>query len=98
MIEQIPEIKETFDAFTSKVFEKEFLSDREKALLALAIVTSFEDEEGIKKAVMTCKQMMISNEEVGHVIAIVMALKAQKISKLFSIKDKKASSSTQRCC
>lgn len=97
MIDQIPEIKEAFDSFTKQVFEKEVLSEREKAIVALVMVITQEDAEGIKKAVMTCKQMMLSSEEIAHIVSIVIAMKAQKTTHLFN-KTQEKTNTTQRCC
>lgn len=97
MLEQIAEVNEKFNSFTESVFESEILNDKEKAIVALATVIAFEDEEGVKNAIMNAKQCMISNEEIAEIMAIVIAMRSKKISKLGS-QGGNCCSSGGRCC
>lgn len=95
MINQVPEINEAFNEFSKRVFETQVLTEREKGLVALATVTSFEDADAVKQAVMNAKQLDISVQEIGCVMAIVAAMKGQKITKLLEQGGKRNGG---RCC
>jgi alkylhydroperoxidase/carboxymuconolactone decarboxylase family protein YurZ len=97
MIEQVTNINKKFNEFTEEVFESEILSEKEKALVALATVTAFEDEDGVKNAIINAKQAMLSNEEIGYVMSLVIAMKGKKISKLGS-KNSCNNNNEVRCC
>ena len=79
MIENVYEINEKYNDFINEVFESQVLSEREKSLVTLAIISSFEDEKALKNAILNAKQEFITNEEIGYVISIVMALRSKKI-------------------
>lgn len=96
MIEQVSNINKTYSDFIDSVFNSDIISEREQAMVALGTVVAFEDESGIKNALLSAKAASLTNEEIGYVISIVIALKTKKIEKLASLKSHNDSS--ERCC
>ncbi|WP_455717677.1 hypothetical protein, partial [Anaerosporobacter sp.] len=92
MIEQVTNINKTYSDFIDSVFNSEIISEREQAMVALAAVVAFEDESGIKNALLNAKAASLTNEEIGYVISVVIALKTKKIEKLASLKSHSESS------
>lgn len=82
MLSQIPELEKQFTAFAQDTVEGEILSDRERALAALAVVFTLEDTQAVKESIIEAKQAGVTNKEIGYVNALVIALRGKKIARL----------------
>jgi len=82
MLSQIPELEKQFTAFAQDTVEGDVLSDRERALAALAVVFTLEDATSVKESIIEAKQAGVTNKEIGYISALVIALRGKKIARL----------------
>jgi alkylhydroperoxidase/carboxymuconolactone decarboxylase family protein YurZ len=101
MISLSPQLNKQFTAFANEALEHGALCDRERAIAILTAAIALENSDAVRQAIMTAKQVGISNEEIGHLTSVVVALRGQIIARLgFMTSANGAASTTQesRCC
>ncbi len=98
MISLIPDLNKQFTAFATQALESEVLSDRERTLTVLAAAIALEDNNSVKQAIVAAKQMGISNEEIGNVSAIVIAINGLRIANLGVVPTTESKNSQSTCC
>src|SRR3954451_17545480 len=82
MIDLNPTVAEQFTAFANEVLEGDVLPDRERAAIILATAFALEDGSAVKNAIISAKQAGFTNEEIGYVSAMVLALRGQRLNRL----------------
>lgn len=85
-----------FEEFFNEAIEGGVLPEREKVIAILTAATVLNDESIIKSSVLTAKQLGFTNEEIGHVTAIAIAVNSQKLKNSVGVKIDNKSTST--CC
>jgi len=94
------DINDLFSAFVKNALYEGKLSDRDKAIVQLALSYAFEDIEGLREAIVDAKQLGITNQEIGHICALVIVSRGQRIANLgqvsYSFGWKESSQSS--CC
>ncbi|ADI26182.1 carboxymuconolactone decarboxylase family protein [Geobacillus sp. C56-T3] len=91
-------LQKEFDTFFTETLEGGVLSDRDRILVILATALVMEDANTLKNAVLTAKQLGFTNEELGHISAIVIAMRGQKINGLVSFNVSTATNKSSKCC
>lgn len=100
MISLNPHLMQHLNAFKNEVIDSEDnLSERDKLLIKLALDYRNGDNTEVRKSIVRAKQSGLSNEEIGHVCAFVIATIAERYSELGQFVDQgfKTSQSDQ-CC
>jgi alkylhydroperoxidase/carboxymuconolactone decarboxylase family protein YurZ len=82
MLSLMPALSDQFSAFANEATTGGVLPERERIVATLAIALTLEDADAVKQVVMQAKQAGLSNEEIGQVSAIVVALRGQRIARL----------------
>jgi alkylhydroperoxidase/carboxymuconolactone decarboxylase family protein YurZ len=82
MISLTPNLNSLFIEFAKNSLENITLSDRERVLSVLGVAITLEDNNSIKQAIVAAKQVGISNEEIGHISSLVIAMRGLKIAGL----------------
>jgi alkylhydroperoxidase/carboxymuconolactone decarboxylase family protein YurZ len=82
MLSMIPAFEQSFAAFVGQVLEGGALEERDIALAVLTFAFASEDSEAVKRAIVAAKQTGVTNEEIGHISAVVIALRGQKVAAL----------------
>ncbi|CAM4439320.1 carboxymuconolactone decarboxylase family protein [Paenibacillus tarimensis] len=80
MIQLLPDLERKFEAFAEEAFQAKHLSDRDKALVALTVSMLTAGDEALRRAVVTAKQSMITNEEIGQVAGIVAVAQTARLT------------------
>ncbi|WP_181438592.1 carboxymuconolactone decarboxylase family protein [Paenibacillus sambharensis] len=80
MIQLLPDLEKKFEAFAEEAFQAKHLSDRDKALVALTVSMLTAGDEALRKAVVTAKQSMMTNEEIGQVAGIIAAVQITRLT------------------
>lgn len=75
-------LDQQFTEFANQVLEGDVLSERERAVAILATTFTLEDNAAVRTAIIGAKQAGLTNEEIGYVSAIVIAMRAQRINQL----------------
>jgi len=77
-------LDQQFAVFADEVLEGDTLPERERAAAVLAIALTLEDPTAVRTATIGAKQAGLSNEEIGSISALVIAVRAQRINRLGS--------------
>jgi alkylhydroperoxidase/carboxymuconolactone decarboxylase family protein YurZ len=75
-------LDQQFAEFAEQVLEGDMLPDRERAIAILATTLTLEDNTAARNAIISAKQAGLTNDEIGYVSAIVIAMRAQRINRL----------------
>jgi alkylhydroperoxidase/carboxymuconolactone decarboxylase family protein YurZ len=100
MLSLMPALSEQFTEFANEATTGGVLGERERVIATLAVALTLEDADAVKQIVMQAKQAGFSNEEIGQVSAIVVALRGQRIARLATAKAPVISLGTTQpnCC
>ncbi|MBA2873176.1 alkylhydroperoxidase/carboxymuconolactone decarboxylase family protein YurZ [Anoxybacillus calidus] len=91
-------LQKEFDTFFTEALEGGVLSERDRILVILATALAMEDANTLKNAVLTAKQLGLTNEEIGHISAITVAMRGQKINGLASFNVSTSTNKSSKCC
>ncbi|MGG3957641.1 carboxymuconolactone decarboxylase family protein [Bhargavaea massiliensis] len=91
-------LQQAFDTFFTEALEGGTLSERDRMVVILATALAMEDVNTLKNAVLTAKQLGLTNEEIGHISAITIAMKGQKINGLVSFNTPTSTNQSSKCC
>jgi alkylhydroperoxidase/carboxymuconolactone decarboxylase family protein YurZ len=99
MISLTTDLNKQFTEFATQALQSRDLSERERALTVLAAAIALEDNNSVKQAIVAAKQIGVSNEEIGHISAIVIAMRGLKIANLGVITPTAETKNSQsNCC
>lgn len=99
MLEFNNKINSLFDSFFQEVVEAGSLGDREKLVAILTASILVEDQEALKNAVLAAKKIGFTNEELGHIHALAIAVVSQKLRNLGDFKAPQPNNqSKSKCC
>jgi len=82
MLALAPTFHDQFTTFANAALTGDLLSDRERALAVLTAALVLEDSTLVKHAVVCAKQVGLSNEEIGHASALVLAVRGKLLAGL----------------
>ncbi|MCM3796905.1 MULTISPECIES: carboxymuconolactone decarboxylase family protein [Priestia] len=85
-----------FDTFFTEAVEGGTLPEREKVVAILTSATLLNDQDTLKNAVLTAKQLGFTKEEIGQITGIAIAVNAQKLRDQVEVRVESKPSST--CC
>jgi alkylhydroperoxidase/carboxymuconolactone decarboxylase family protein YurZ len=74
-----------FTELASQSLDNRTLSDRERALSVLAVAVALEDNNAIKQTIVAAKQAGVTNDEIGHISSIVIAMRGLQIAGLGAV-------------
>jgi alkylhydroperoxidase/carboxymuconolactone decarboxylase family protein YurZ len=99
MISLTQDLNQQFTEFATKALESSNFSERERALVVIAVAIAMEDNNSVKQAVVAAKQMGVGNEEIGQISAMVIAMRGLKIANLGLVTPTANSQTSQsNCC
>ena len=93
-----PDLNSYFDKFFNESIEGGSLPEREKVVAIITSATLLNDQETLKNAVLTAKQLGFTNEEIGQVTAIAIAVSSQQLKNTLEVKMPEDNTSSSTCC
>ncbi|MDP5275943.1 carboxymuconolactone decarboxylase family protein [Chengkuizengella axinellae] len=96
MLDLSTELSGVFNQFYEKTIEGESLSEKEKVVAILTAATILGDKDTLKNIVISAKQLGFTNEQLGQINGITIAIRGQHLKNQFHVKveNKQANS----CC
>lgn len=79
LIAASPELQEKYEGYLRSIFNEGPLTERERILVGLTAALTLKNESLTRTFVFNAKEVNVENGEIGHVSAIVDALRLEAI-------------------
>jgi alkylhydroperoxidase/carboxymuconolactone decarboxylase family protein YurZ len=94
LIDLSPTIKEHYEAYFKAVFDGGVLDEKSRATAALAAAMALNNQSVIRSFLTAAKQVGLTNDDLGHVAAIVDVVRIEAHQRAFEVQPKASKS----CC
>jgi alkylhydroperoxidase/carboxymuconolactone decarboxylase family protein YurZ len=96
MLEFAQDVHSKYREFVTTALNESPLEEREKALVVLSAALIQGNPEEVNEAIHIAKQSLISNEEIGRVIGILLTIQSERFLQFTEKEGKQVEDST--CC
>lgn len=93
-----PELNSYFETFFNEAVQRGTLPEREKVVAILTSAFLLGDQTTLKNAIITAKQLGFTNEEIGQVSAIAIAVNSQRLNNQVEIRITSENNQINTCC
>lgn len=91
-------INTLFEAFLDEVVEGGPLNEREKLIAILTAAILVNEQKALKNAVLASKRIGFTNEELGQIQALAIAVSSQKLMNITDAPPSPANNKPKQCC
>lgn len=98
MIQLSASLHEMFSNFSQDALDNGPLSDRDRSIATLTAAVALDDQDTVRKAIVAAKQAGVSNEEIGQICSIVVALHGLRVNNLGQMSASSEQQSQSTCC